>query len=304
MTPLFKSIKCLIGSANFSTPTTYLRLRGFSAQWWCPICVSSGISIPPTAASVSLICGFSFFRCEETSAYPLDEGCECSWGASSCMACMATYLFSFSDLQKPGVWTIFEKMGKGRWKTYRNVPAENSNSIPVHHCPLSPSILPPPPRMCTSTQVTNAPNGAARLKIIRWPLAALFDKPCFSSTDVRPNAAGALWIMIATKMMNPNFVSEEEAEAPIAIPSAAAWITSPAVVARERVCLGVGVRDCRKESDSSSPELIEVEWRPWDRLSRLMCLVGGGACRFSEACRGSLSIRNMRIKPVIREKPM
>jgi hypothetical protein len=43
--------------------------------------------------------------------------------------------------------------------------------------------------------------------------------------------------------MKPSLVLELVAEAPMAIPSAAAWITSPVVVARERVCLGVGVRD-------------------------------------------------------------
>jgi hypothetical protein len=49
--------------------------------------------------------------------------------------------------------------------------------------------------------------------------------------------------MIAIKMINPSFVFEVDAEAPIAIPSAAACITRPVVVARERVCLGEGVRD-------------------------------------------------------------
>jgi hypothetical protein len=67
---------------------------------------------------------------------------------------------------------------------------------------------------------------------------------------------------MAMKIMKPSLVLEEEAEAPIAMPSAAAWMTSPVVVARERLCFGVGVRDCRKESDSSSPEEIVVEWRP------------------------------------------
>ncbi len=68
--------------------------------------------------------------------------------------------------------------------------------------------------------------------------------------------------MIAMKIMKPSLVLELEAEAPIAMPSAAAWITRPVVVARDRVCFGVGVRDCRKESDSSSPELMLVEWSP------------------------------------------
>jgi hypothetical protein len=189
-------------------------------------------------------------------------------------------------------------------KTYKNVPAENNSSIPVHHCPFSPSICPPPPKILTNSQVVSAPNGAARLKIMRCPRAALLLNPCFSNTDVRPNAAGALWIMMATKMMKPSLVLEDVAEAPIAMPSAAAWITRPVVVARERVCFGVGVSDWRKESDSSSPEEMAVECRPWERLSREICRVGGGGWRFSDACRGNLSIRNMRMKPVISEKPM
>lgn len=160
------------------------------------------------------------------------------------------------DLQIPGTRTK-KGMGKGRRQTYRNVPAENNNSMPVHHWPFSPSMCVPPPRMLTNSQVVNAPNGAARLKMMRWPRAALLLSPCFSNTDVSPNAAGALWIMIATKMMNPSLVLEEVAEAPIAMPSAAAWITRPVVVARERVCFGVGVSDWRKESDSSSP----MRWR-------------------------------------------
>jgi len=192
--------------------------------------------MPPTAASVSLICGFDLFRCKELlSAYPFELECECSWCESSCMACMATY---------------------------KNVPAENNNSIPVHHWPLSPSICCPPPRILTNNQVVNAPNGAAKLKIIRCPRAARLLSPCFRSTEVNPNAAGALWIMMAMKIMNPSLVLELVAEAPMAIPSAAAWITRPVVVARERVCFGVGVSDWRKDSDSSSSEEVVVEWSP------------------------------------------
>lgn len=76
--------------------------------------------------------------------------------------------------------------------TYKNVPAENSSVIPIHHfvCSSPPSLL--PPRALTTTQVAIAPIGAARLNTIKWPLAALFVSPCFSNTDVRPNAAGAL----------------------------------------------------------------------------------------------------------------
>ena len=76
--------------------------------------------------------------------------------------------------------------------------------------------------------------------------------------------------MMAMKMMNPSFVSEEDADAPMAIPSAAAWMTRPVVVAKLRLCLGVGVSDWRKDSDSSSPDSIEEVCSPRDRLSSEM----------------------------------
>jgi hypothetical protein len=72
--------------------------------------------------------------------------------------------------------------------------------------------------------------------------------------------------------MRPSFLSGEETEAPIAIPSAAAWITKPVVVARLRDCFGVGVRDPKKPSDSSS--FADSEDPP--RLLRLICLGGAG----------------------------
>lgn len=98
--------------------------------------------------------------------------------------------------------------------------------------------------------------------------------------------------------MNPSFVFEDVAEAPMAMPSAAACMTSPVVVARLRVCLGEGARECRKESEAVG-SVGEVS----ERLLRLMCRVGGD-WRVSEAWRGSLSTRNMRMKPEMREKPM
>lgn len=75
--------------------------------------------------------------------------------------------------------------------TYKNVPPENKSSMPVHQLPDALSILPPPISL-TNNQVERAPTGAARLNTIKWARAARFDKPCFRSTDVRPNAAGAL----------------------------------------------------------------------------------------------------------------
>ncbi|KAK7739609.1 hypothetical protein SLS63_001955 [Diaporthe eres] len=135
----------------------------------------------------------------------------------------------------------------------------------------------------------------------RWPLAARFDSPCLSSMDVRPNAAGALWIMMAMKIMRPSFMSLVVADAPIAMPSAAAWITRPVVVARLFDCLGVGAKEPRNPSVSSSASPFTLA-EP--RLSRLMCLVAGAALIPSVACCGILSMRNMRMKPSIKESPM
>lgn len=85
------------------------------------------------------------------------------------------------------------------------------------------------------TQVPNAPTGAARLNTTKCALAPLFPSPCFSNTDVRPKAAGALWTITATKMIKEREVVElEEEEAPRAIPSAAAWMHNPSVVERAR----------------------------------------------------------------------
>src|SRR4029450_7133455 len=88
--------------------------------------------------------------------------------------------------------------------TYRNVPPEKRSSMPVHQ--WSPSTLEPPNKVMMS-HVMMAPKGAARLKTMRWPLAARFDRPCFRRREVRPKEAGALWIMMATKMMKPSFMS-------------------------------------------------------------------------------------------------
>lgn len=74
----------------------------------------------------------------------------------------------------------------------------------------------------TRSQVTSAPAGAAKLKTIKCPRAARFERPCFSNTDVNPKAAGALWIIIAKKMTKLNLMSEVADDAPMAIPSAAA----------------------------------------------------------------------------------
>ena len=87
------------------------------------------------------------------------------------------------------------------------------------------------------------------------------------------------------------------AEAPMAMPSAAAWMTSPVVVARLRDCFGVGVREPRKDSVSSLVEEVA-------RSSRLICRVVGAVWNWSVACRGRRSTRNMRAKPRIRAKPM
>lgn len=75
--------------------------------------------------------------------------------------------------------------------------------------------------MATNAQVTNAPNGAAKLKINKWFLTLGFPIPLLNSTDVNPNAAGALWSMIARKIIADKAVFSAVDEAPSAIPSAA-----------------------------------------------------------------------------------
>ena len=122
--------------------------------------------------------------------------------------------------------------------TYRNVPPENSSSTPVHHLMASsdpglPPPPPPPPKILTTAHVTSAPTGAARLKMTRWALALRLPRPCWRRTEVRPKAAGALWIMMARKMMKEREGVVEE-EAPRAMPSAAAWMQRPRVVERVR----------------------------------------------------------------------
>lgn len=73
---------------------------------------------------------------------------------------------------------------------------------------------------------------------MRWARAARLERPCFRRVVVRPKAAGALWIIRARKMMNdklrPLSDGPLEDEAPRAIPSAHAWITSPTVVEEGR----------------------------------------------------------------------
>lgn len=85
-----------------------------------------------------------------------------------------------------------KSIGIGKKSTYKNVPPEKSNNMPVHHMPLSPSRRPPPPRILIRNHVEIAPTGAAKLNTTKCPRAARFDSPCLRRTDVKPNAAGAL----------------------------------------------------------------------------------------------------------------
>ena len=80
--------------------------------------------------------------------------------------------------------------------------------------------------------------------------------------DVSPKDAGALWTIIARKIMKLNPVSE--VDAPNAIPSAAAWITRPVVVAKLWLRL-----ELPPESNSpDSREGEELRRNPEPRLSR------------------------------------
>ena len=55
---------------------------------------------------------------------------------------------------------------KAKGCSYKKVPAENRSSMPVHHCPASPSISPPPIKDIIE-YVVRAPKGAARLNTMR-----------------------------------------------------------------------------------------------------------------------------------------
>ena len=94
----------------------------------------------------------------------------------------------------------------------------------------------PPSKIFTRAHVNSAPIGAAKLKTMRWFRALRFESPCLSNAEVKPNAAGALCIIKATKTMNPSLLEEAVEEAPKAMPSAAACMTSPTVVEEGRDC--------------------------------------------------------------------
>jgi len=170
--------------------------------------------------------------------------------------------------------------------------------MPVHHCADSPSMLSPPTSE-TRKYVASAPAGAARLNTMRCTRAARFERPCFRRMEVNPKAAGALCTKMARKMISPTFKLDVVADAPIAMPSAAAWITRPVVVARLRVCFGDGLNEPRKPSDSSSPDVLGPA-----RFSKLTCLFVGAVWNLSVAWRGSRSMRNISAKPMTRVKPI
>lgn len=95
-------------------------------------------------------------------------------------------------------------------------------------------------------------------------------------------------------MTNPNDVLlPEEWDAPNAIPSAAAWITSPSVVEKERwECDCCAVCEGREEVDERS----EREYIFWGPPLREEFVLGWR--------RGSVSRRYISMKPRIRESPI
>lgn len=161
------------------------------------------------------------------------------------------------------------------------------STTPVHQTPLEDSedAIPALPIRLTRIHVPIAPAGAARLKTARCALVDLLLRPCLSSTAVSPNAAGALCSIIAAKTTSPRlvFVVGVEVEAPSAIPSATAWMTRPMVVELDCECV-VG------EHGSGVP-----------RLCRLMCCGGRDGVGPRE---GSVSMRYIRMKPVIKDRPI
>ena len=175
-----------------------------------------------------------------------------------------------------------------RASTYKNVPPENKRRTPVHHFMDSSASgpFPAPPNILTTNHVPNAPIGAARLKISKWALAALFPRPCLRRTLVKPNAAGALCTIIATKMMKDKEGWLEDA--PSAMPSAVACITSPRVV--DNVPLGrEGVEGDGEDVEERSEReyMLWVRWDGW-----------------AGASDGIMSIRYMSINPRIKEMPI
>jgi len=180
---------------------------------------------------------------------------------------------------------------------HKKVPPENNSNMPVANsvpCPPTLSF----PKTLTNIQVVNAATGAARLNTIRCALVCLLVLPCFSSTDVSPNAAGALCIISARNTMSPVLACDTKDDAANAIPSAAACITSPIVVA-ELFGAVLSPNSSRESSTDNRGEL--VRWGPSDRLAKEICMGFLGARR--EASRGTWSIRYIIIKPAISAKP-
>ena len=195
-----------------------------------------------------------------TPTYPLPSSCECP--PTSCIVCIATY---------------------------RNVPPLNSNSTPVANSVLVllPSAAVEYPSKCAAPHVNNAPTGAAREKTMRCARAARVLRPCFKRTDVRPNAAGALWIMIAKKMMKLSRLVVV-LDAPNAIPSAHAWMTRPTVVddgrevERSLCCVDDGMLGVSGTEDERSRVRLN-----WVKLMLKRCGLGQvtikGTARTSDA---------------------
>ena len=78
--------------------------------------------------------------------------------------------------------------------------------------------------------VIKANIGAETENISKCFRALLRSRPSCSRKVTRPKAAGALWSIIARKMIISTSNSLVAAAAPNAIPSAAAWTTKPSVV--------------------------------------------------------------------------
>ena len=166
----------------------------------------------------------------------------------------------------------------------------------MRQCVVVVSPLPDPVR-CTNKKVARAPTGAAMLNTNRCVRAARLDSPCLSRTDVSPKDAGALWTMIARKMIKLSPASE--LDAPNAMPSAAAWMTRPVVVAKLWLRRG----EVAASSSPPSREGDEVRRRPELKLSREMWY-GGRCCLGVEANSGSLSMRYIKINPLTRATPI
>jgi hypothetical protein len=108
---------------------------------------------------------------------------------------------------------------------------ENRRTTPVHHprLYLPDPLVVPLPRSCATPYVAIAPVGAAAEKMRRRRRTCAGLRWREMSMVANPNAAGPLCTMTARKTTIDSLAFPVRLDAPMAIPSAAPWMTSPRV---------------------------------------------------------------------------